>query len=325
MEKDTIAEQLQPNKTKYFTGLLWKRPNCWKIMRALSAGKVLRQIKGLEDYWQAASQLETPEKGDEKEIKSYRQAPKNFVRKKIHFEKKEFNPDKPEEGGSWRNVAEHCLVVAAMVRKLGQLLHLSEKELETLTEAALIHDHYKYIQKEHYLKPIEELMKACLLDPEKTGEELYKAFDQSEKASNRSLRALGFGQKIRNLTSSVGHPSLGKVQEELAKIGGDNQPDWAMLALHWADDVVSNNSPVGLSRIKALAEEKGVNAVYQTMNEYGRRTERGQTLYEKQFEIGLQVEQALRAEVEKNTTIPENQTFTDFVVSQIENDIASLS
>lgn len=158
-----------------------------------------------------------------------------------------------------------------------------------------------------------------------TGEELYKVFDRADRVNLMILRAAGFSPLVRELTQSVGHPSLEKTLNELTKLERGEEPDWLMLILHWADDVVKDDKPIGLARIHDLAKGVGINAVYKMMNEYGREIWDGQTLYEKQYEVGERVENALRTRlVQKGVEIPKNTSLTDFVWSEINKDIESV-
>src|SRR3990167_8183654 len=98
----------------------------------------------------------------------------------------------------WANVSEHCLVEAARVDVLSDLLMLSPDIKKDLVTAAALHDFFK--------KREREIAKA--------GGGTLSSYEEASRQSENILTEVGFSKQIVRLANSVGSTSSVMVETE---------------------------------------------------------------------------------------------------------------
>ena len=175
------------------------------------------------------------------------------------------------ESEGWRNIAEHCLLAGVMAYKLGQLVNLSQQDLEEVTNAALTHDWDKRLEKEAAKRSAEKTEGGQIVvnyDPKIVAkqEENKKGLARVTGADWNDIETWGTKEKILRYIDSC----LGTTKDGRAEF----QP--------WRD------------RLADLAKRHPV-----INKEQGERMY-GMPLYDKLAEVTARVEKDLFEEVKKN-------------------------
>ena len=118
----------------------------------------------------------------------------------------------------WRNIAEHCLLAGVMAYKLGQLVNLSQQDLEEVTNAALTHDWDKRLEKESAKRSVarnESGQEIVDYDPKIVAlqEETKKGLARVTGADWNDIETWGTKEKIlRYIDSALGSTPDGHAQ-----------------------------------------------------------------------------------------------------------------
>lgn len=189
----------------------------------------------------------------------------------------------PEGSRDWGNVSEHCLVEAARVGVMADLLQLPSDVKRDVQLAAALHDHYKKGEK--------EIMTAHGLSLE--------SYDQAGEASAQVIRDAGFSEQVTELASSVGHATVIQA-EALATKPELTDYDKAWLAMHYCDDYTVNAEWAAPSEFTATGQrindldrrmdKNEANPRYAVMNQ---PDQNGRTIYGEQRRVGHLVESRL--------------------------------
>ncbi|MDO8557227.1 MAG: hypothetical protein Q7R98_02075 [Candidatus Jorgensenbacteria bacterium] len=133
--------------------------------------------------------------------------------------------------GDWRNVTEHCLMVAARADMLGRFLNLPKDVQEGLDSAAMLHDFYKR-------REIEMMKNGTIAG----GDGLVIAWTAG-KESEKILRRAGFSELVISLVGCVGgFPQIILRMKEILDAPDLKPEDVAHLALHYIDGYTNGSS-----------------------------------------------------------------------------------
>ena len=163
----------------------------------------------------------------------------------------------------WSNVYAHCEKEAEVAVILSELLKLNDTSYYDLVSAAILHDWYKRHEREA------------------ANASGHMAYGESEKKSAEGLRKLGITDRVIEIAHSVGSLGLNEIED---------CNDVLRLAMHYIDDITSNTEIVEINercdRLERIER-------YKEWNEYGRTLYNGKTMFEKQREVGMIVQNKL--------------------------------
>jgi hypothetical protein len=174
----------------------------------------------------------------------------------------------------WRNVTEHCLVEAARVLELADMVGLSDEVRRDLMMAAGLHDFYK--------KSEREIASAH--------GNSWESFEEASRQSKQKMEEGGFSERVVRLANSVGHGSLLEA-EALAAKPELSEDELAFLVLHHVDDYTAGTNWVerGHDPLRERIMGNVGKPAYHALDEAGRQHFGGTTTFKKQYEIGEKV------------------------------------
>jgi hypothetical protein len=134
-----------------------------------------------------------------------------------------------ENKRDWGNVSEHCLVEAARIEVLADMLDMPKKLKKDLMTAAALHDFYK----KH------EIM--AFKDAIKKGDSVLSAADSKSEEADEYLRDSGFDENILDIKNSAGgYPeTLIRIKDILDKENLSDK-DLSMLLMNYIDGYTVN-------------------------------------------------------------------------------------
>jgi len=161
----------------------------------------------------------------------------------------------------WGNVYKHCLTEGRIANIVSEIFNLSKEEKDILISAAILHDWYKKHE-------IHKLKKNGIEGIISSSEESYKG-----------LLELGINKRVVDIAHSVGSFVLNDVDSY----------DLSRKLMHYIDDICDGDKIVKIQDriIKLKSLDK-----YKEINQYG-YTLYGKSLFDKQLEVGLQIENEL--------------------------------
>jgi hypothetical protein len=181
------------------------------------------------------------------------------------------------------NVSEHCLIEAARVDILAELLYLPEDIRKDLMTAATLHDFFKKKEK--------EIVIANGLS--------WESFEISNQMATEALKKGGFSERVIRLVNSVGHGSLIET-ERILNQDDLSFEDLAFLVMHYVDDYTTGSDWVPQfdfntckSALDMRMDKNEANTRYHQLNEDGKSYFNGETTFQAQRRIGNLVEQKL--------------------------------
>lgn len=176
--------------------------------------------------------------------------------------------DKDAEGKDWSNVTEHCIMEAARVKALGEMLGLPQDILRKLVSAATLHDFNK---KEEIRRTREEMASG------KSGREGVIAM---ENENERILKSAGFPEIIISIARHVtGDPEDVYYIKDILDSSPILPEGLAHMVMHYVDNYTRGSSwaePAALESGKLINDIDRRNAMnaanpnYQKMNQEGR-------------------------------------------------------
>lgn len=183
-----------------------------------------------------------------------------------------------EHGRNWKNVTEHCLIEAARVEELTELLGFDPELQDKLIEAAVVHDFYK--------KREIELTRIGIEKGDSGREGVLKNEDEAVDV----LLGAGFSQKQIAWTQSVsGDPQNVHRMKKIIDAGSFDLDKIADLILHYVDNYTRGSSwvaPAELQGTKIINDidrrnlMNAENPDYRKMNEEGRELNSGHPFFD---------------------------------------------
>ncbi|MDO8505605.1 MAG: hypothetical protein Q7S48_03440 [bacterium] len=154
------------------------------------------------------------------------------MRESLTMHKVERLWEKNTEGEkNWRNVSEHCLVEAARVDVLAELLKLSEDLKNDLIMAAALHDFDKR-------KEIEAVQLA-----EKMEASPYRASLSADAEGDRLLASTGFSSRVIRFTKGTGgHPEQLRDAKRILDQRQLSEDDIAHLIIQYVDNYTQGSA-----------------------------------------------------------------------------------
>ncbi len=202
---------------------------------------------------------------------------------------------KEEDGSSWRNVSQHCLVEGARSIEIGQLIGLSSETIRKLFLAAVLHDFYKKVE--------------VLGNKERNDKPGYKELKESAEDSLRILKDHNWDDEIVYIVSSIG--SMDEV-EQILKNGPVDEKELAFLILQYIDSYTVSSDWV---EPKKDVEGRIVNQVdcrvdYNENNPFNAKMKEdsrtilhldGESIFEAQRRQGHQIEELITGKIYDQT------------------------
>lgn len=195
----------------------------------------------------------------------------------------------------WRNVSEHCLVVAARAQVMGQWVGLSEEVISKMLVGAALHDFSKK----------QEIEMAKRATAQNTS--AWDAFEQVTHQAVKQLQDEGFDNEVIWLAQAAPYGSI-KQTDEILRKENISELETAFLIIHYSDDISQGTEWVSpmleesdgtivnqLDRRLRLGEN---NPKYAKLNEEGRNYFQGETTFQTALRAGHQIEERLTALIE---------------------------
>jgi len=175
--------------------------------------------------------------------------------------------EKDEKGKNWSNVTEHCLIEAARVRALADLLGLESNVREELVSAAAVHDFYK---KEEIRLTREDIA---------AGGSGRNGVFIAEGAGEKILRAAGFSDTVISLSGHLtADPKDVYYIKEILDLPNLSSENIAQLVMHYIDNYTCGSAwaepaehrgTIGTNDIDRRNNTNALNPTYEKMNREG--------------------------------------------------------
>lgn len=213
---------------------------------------------------------------------------------------------------AWGNATEHCLVEAARAQVFSKLLGFEPDLASDLVAAAAVHDFYKKSEK--------ELMENCGLS--------YSSYSKAQQLAAQELIAAGFRDRVVALAGAIGHSTLPKAEELLAK-AELTADETAWLVMHYIDSytieadwaqAAEETDGKKLNDLDRRMDKAENNPRYKLINEEGKAHFDGEAPYTVQRRVGHQIEERLAQIIANKAGLEveplELPTFIDSLLSQ---------